>query len=616
MTPHTKNMIIAAVLSLAFIAVWDFFVFRPLMNRQQAQFEQQKREGKLPKLGAPEKPAATAAAPAAAQVKPRSAALAESPRIEIDTRSLKGSVALKGAKIDDVSLKNYHETVDKSSPIIVLLSPEGGPSPYWADWGYLSAETENAPALPTTETVWTADGARLTAGAPVTLTWDNGEGLKFIRKISVDDEYMFTIDDRIENTTAKPLTVFAYSRVTRVGHPPSSGYAALHEGYVGVIGDLGAQEIKYDKIEGELNATKTFKGVGGWVGFTDKYWGAVTAPEQSAMIEARYTMIGGAEKTYLAETVTEPRTIEPGATVSTNLNVFTGAKEVETIDAYMERPEPKGLWSICASLGIEICKAKPGIKGFDHLIDWGWFYFITRPMFRLIDFLYKFLGNFGLAVLAVTVIVKGAFFPIANASYRSMAKIRAIQPKLKELKEKYGDDKHKLNMEQMELYKKEKINPVGGCVPMLLQIPVFFSLYKVLVVTIEMRQAPFFGWIKDLSAPDPTNVFNLFGLIPFDPTHMAILGPYLNLGVWPLLMGVTMWLQMKMNPEPTDEIQKTMFSWMPIIFTFTMGGFASGLVIYWTWNNLLSITQQWYIMTRAGVKFELWDNLRKTFSRA
>ncbi|HYA80434.1 MAG TPA: membrane protein insertase YidC, partial [Methylocystis sp.] len=516
MTPHTKNMIIAALLSLAFIAVWDFFVFRPLMNKQQAQFEQQKREGKLPKLGAPEKPnAAPAATPAAAPLgKPRAAVLAESPRIEIETRSLKGSIALKGAKIDDVSLKNYHESVDKGSPIIVLLSPEGGPSPYWADGGYLSADADNPPALPTTETVWTADNTKLTAGKPVTLTWDNGQGLKFVRKISVDDEYMFSIDDKIENATQQPVTVYAFSRVTRVGHPPSAGYAALHEGYVGVIGDLGAQELKYDKIEGEPNAAKTFKGVGGWVGFTDKYWGAVAAPDQSAVIEARYSMIGGAEKTYQAETVSEPKTVEPGSTVSSSLHVFAGAKEVETIDAYMK---------------------DPGIKGFDHLIDWGWFYFITRPMFRLIDFLYKILGNFGLAVLAVTVIVKGAFFPIANASYKSMAKIRAVQPKLKELKEKYGDDKHKLNTEQMELYKREKINPVGGCVPMLLQIPVFFSLYKVLVVTIEMRQAPFFGWIKDLSAPDPTNVFNLFGLIPYDPTHMAILGPYLNLGVWPLL---------------------------------------------------------------------------------
>jgi YidC/Oxa1 family membrane protein insertase len=305
--------------------------------------------------------------------------------------------------------------------------------------------------------------------------------------------------------------------------------------------------------------------------------------------------MGGANKTYQADTVSEPKTIEPGASAETTTYVFAGAKEIDTLDAY---------------------KANPGLKRFDLLIDWGWFYFITRPMFRLIDFLYKLFGNFGVAILAVTVIVKLAFLPLANKSYQSIAKMKEIQPKIKELKEKFGDDKHAFNMAQMELYKREKVNPASGCLPVLLQIPVFFSLYKVLVVTIEMRHAPFFGWIRDLSAPDPTNIFNLFGLLPFDPTHIAFFGPYLALGVWPLVMGVTMWLQMKMNPEPTDEIQKTMFAWMPVMFTFTMGGFASGLVIYWSWNNLLSITQQGVIMKRAGVKFELWDNLRKTFGQA
>jgi YidC/Oxa1 family membrane protein insertase len=593
MNQHTRNMILAAALSLAFIGLWDYFYAFPQVERQRQQWTQQQHEAKLPKLGAPEM-ASAAAKPAVALT--RLAALAESPRIAIDTRAITGSIALKGARIDDVALKQYHETVDKSSPIIVLLSPEGGPEAYFADVGYLTAEIEQAPALPTTDTLWTADSDKLTASHPVTLTYDNKQGLLFKRKISIDDEYLFKIEDSVENTGERPVQIYSYTRVTRVGEPKSSGYAALHEGFIGVIGDEGgAQEVKYDKIEKEPHAMKTFKGVGGWVGFTDKYWGAVTAPDQAATIEARYSSVGGPVKTYQAETVSEPQTVAPGASTSTVAHVFAGAKEVSTIDAYKENP---------------------GLKRFDLLIDWGWFYFITRPMFRIIDFLFKILGNFGLAVLAVTVLVKLAFLPIANSSYKSLAKMRAIQPKIKELKEKYGDDKHKLNMEQMELYKREKINPLGGCIPMLLQIPVFFSLYKVLVVTIEMRQAPFYGWIKDLSAPDPTNVFNLFGLLPFDPSHAALLGPYLQLGVWPLLMGVTMWLQMKMNPEPTDEIQKMAFSWMPIMFTFTMGGFASGLVIYWTWNNLLSIIQQWIIMKRAGVKFELWDNLRKTFGMA
>jgi YidC/Oxa1 family membrane protein insertase len=591
MTENTKNMLLAAALSLIFIGLWDYFYAFPEMERQKQAQTNQQRMAKVPKLGAPDKTAPAAAKPVA---RTREAALALSPRVPLDSRSLSGSIALKGGRIDDVSLKNYRQTVDPTSPIIVLLSPEEGPEPYYAELGYLTGETENAPALPTTETLWTADSDKLTPGKPLTLTWDNGQGLVFKRVISVDDEYLFTVKESVENKSGKPVTLYNFSRISRIGHPPSAGYAALHEGFVGVIGDVG-QELTYDKIEKEPNAVKTFKGVGGWVGFTDKYWGAVVAPDQNAAIEARYASMGGATKTYQADTVTEPRTIEPGATAETTTYVFSGAKEVDTLDAY---------------------KANPGLKRFDLLIDWGWFYFITRPMFRLIDFLYRVLGNFGLAILAVTVIVKLAFLPLANKSYKSIAKMKEIQPKIKELKEKFGDDKHGFNMAQMELYKREKVNPASGCLPVLLQIPVFFSLYKVLVVTIEMRHAPFFGWIRDLSAPDPTNVFNLFGLLPFDPTHVAIFGPYLALGVWPLVMGVTMWLQMKMNPEPTDEIQKTMFAWMPVMFTFTMGSFASGLIIYWSWNNLLSIIQQGVIMKRAGVKFELWDNLRKTFGMA
>ncbi|CCJ08250.1 membrane protein insertase YidC [Methylocystis sp. SC2] len=593
MSENVKNMILAAALSLVFIGLWDYFYAFPEIDKQRRAQTQQERLAQVPKLGAPEQKTA-AAPPVKVAPKTRAEALALSPRIAIDTRSISGSIALKGGRIDDVSLKNYRETVDPSSPIITLLSPEDGPSPYYAELGYLTAETENAPVLPTTETLWTADADVLTTAKPVTLTWDNGRGLVFKRVISVDDEYLFTVKDSVENKAANPITLFNYARVSRVGHPPSAGYAALHEGFVGVVGDAG-QEVTYDKIEKEDNAVKIFKGVGGWVGLTDKYWAAVVAPDQNLPMEARYASMGGAVKTYQADTVSDQKTVEPGKSAEATTYVFAGAKVVDVLDAY---------------------KTSPGLKRFDLLIDWGWFYFITRPMFRLIDFLYKLLGNFGLAILAVTVIVKLAFLPLANKSYQSIAKMKAIQPRIKELKEKYGDDKHKFNMEQMELFKREKVNPASGCLPVIVQIPVFFSLYKVLVVTIEMRHAPFFGWIKDLSAPDPTNVFNLFGVLPFDPTHVAIFGPYLALGVWPLLMGVSMWLQMKMNPEPADEIQKTMFAWMPVIFTFTMGGFASGLLIYWTWNNLLSIVQQGVIMKRAGVKFEFWDNLRKTFQRA
>jgi YidC/Oxa1 family membrane protein insertase len=591
MNENTRNMLFAAAISMVFIGLWDYFYAFPEMERQKKTLAEQERVAKTVKLGAPENATAASAKPV---VQTREAALLLSPRVSIDTKSISGSIALKGGRIDDVSLKAYRQTVSLTSPIITLLSPEDGPEPYYAELGYLSAAVENAPILPTTETLWKADSDKLTSTHPVTLYWENGQGLLFKRVISIDEEYLFSITDSVENKSAKAVTLYSYSRVTRVGHPPSAGYAALHEGFIGVIGEKG-EELNYDKIEKEPSATKSFKGIGGWVGFTDKYWGTVVAPDQNAPMEARYVSMGGATKTYQADTVSEPKTLAPDATTSTTIHVFAGAKEVDTLDAY---------------------KANPGLRHFDLLIDWGWFYFITRPMFRLIDFLYHVLGNFGLAILAVTVVVKLAFLPLANKSYKSLAKMKEIQPKIKELKEKYGDDKHAFNMEQMELFKREKVNPASGCIPVLLQIPVFFSLYKVLVVTIEMRHAPFFGWIKDLSAPDPTNVFNLFGLLPFDPTHVAFFGPYLMLGVWPVLMGFSMWLQMKMNPEPADEMQKIMFNYMPLMFTFTMGGFASGLVIYWTWNNLLSIVQQGVIMSRAGVKFELWDNLRKTFQRA
>jgi YidC/Oxa1 family membrane protein insertase len=599
MKEYTKNLLTAAGLSLLFIAAWDYFYAFPQMDKQRQAYIEQQKTANLPKLGAPEKrQAAPGAALETAQTKivakTRAQALAESPRIEIDTPSVSGSLALKGARLDDLSLKNYRETVDPNSPIIVLLSPEDGPQPYFAEFGYLTTETEAAPVLPTTETLWTADKDKLTPAQPVTLTYDNGQGLVFHRKISVDDKYLFTIEDSVENKSDKPLTLYSFGRVSRIGRPPSAGYAALHEGFIGVVGDGGATEINYDKIEKEPHGVKTLKGTG-WIGFTDKYWGAVIAPDQNSAFEARFSSVGGNVKTYQADLVLEPLTIEAGKSVAqAPVHVFAGAKVVDTLDAYSKNP---------------------GIKRFDLLIDWGWFYFITRPMFRIIDSLFKILGNFGFAILAVTVLVKLAFLPLANKSYKSIAKMKEIQPKIKELKEKYAGDKHKMNMEQMELFKREKVNPMGGCLPVLLQIPVFFSLYKVLVVTIEMRQAPFIGWIKDLSAPDPTNLFNLFGLLPIDPTKVPIMGPYLLLGAWPLLMGVSMWLQMKMNPEPTDEVQRIAFSWMPVMFTFTMGSFASGLVIYWTWNNILSIAQQWVIMSRAGVKFELWDNLKNSFRR-
>jgi YidC/Oxa1 family membrane protein insertase len=386
-----------------------------------------------------------------------------------------------------------------------------------------------------------------------------------------------------------------YALVLRHGKPNVAGYSVLHEGFVGVIGDGGVQEVTYSAIDKDTGKTLTYKGDGGWLGFTDKYWGSAIIPSQTEPIEARFSARGTEQpEDYQADFVGPDQTVAPGASVETTTRVFAGAKEVGTIDKY---------------------ETTLGIKKFDLMIDWGWFYFITKPLFLVIDAIYKFVGNFGVAILIVTVLVKLAFFPLANRSYASMAKMKKIQPQIAALKDLYPDDKVKQQQEQMALFKREGVNPVAGCLPMVIQIPVFFALYKVIFITIEMRHAPFFGWIKDLSAPDPTNVFTLFGLVPWDPAALPVFGHFLHLGIWPLIMGVSMFFQMKMNPEPADPVQKSMFAWMPVIFTFMLGTFPAGLVIYWTWNNTLTIIQQYYIMRKAGVKVELWDNLTRMFAK-
>jgi len=401
------------------------------------------------------------------------------------------------------------------------------------------------------------------------------------------------VTDSVENTGAQSVSLRPYALILRRGKPQVSGYAVLHEGFVGVIGDSSVQEITYPNIEKETGRVRTLKGDGGWLGFTDKYWATAIIPDQSSPIEARFLASGAQpNEDYQTDLVGAAQPLAPGASVKAVTHLFAGAKEVATIDAYQ-----KAL----------------GIKKFDLMIDWGWFYFITKPMFKLIHLIHGYVGNFGVAILLVTVIVKGAFFPLANLSFRSMAKMKMIQPQIAALKTQYPDNPQAQQKAQMELFRKEGVNPVAGCLPMVFQIPVFFALYKVIFITIEMRQAPFFGWIHDLSAPDPTNVFTAFGLIPWDPTALPVVGHFLALGVWPLIMGVTMFLQMKMNPEPADPVQKQMFAYMPVIFTFMLGTFPAGLVIYWSWNNTLTVLQQSLIMKRAGGKIELFDNLKNMF---
>ena len=600
----TRNLFLAIALSVLVMAAWQYFYAGPLYQREhQAQMEANQANTAAPNEAQPTgaqtalPPGAPAAAtPPGAPIREApgtvSQVLAASPRIVIDTPSVGGSIDLKGGKIDDIILKDYHETVDPKSPNVRLFSPPGAPDAYWAETGFVSPAGAKTPGL---DAVWTADRQTLTPAQPVTLTWDNGAGLVFKRVVAVDDKYMFTIVDSVANSGSAPATVQPYALVLRHGRPTVGGYSVLHEGFVGVIGNGGVQEVTYANIEKAAGKVNSFKGDGGWLGFTDKYWGSAVIPAQTAPIEARFTASGTVQPVdYQADFLGKEQSVAPGASVETTTRVFAGAKEVSTIDNYA---------------------SKLGIKKFDLMIDWGWFYFITKPLFLLIDAIYHFVGNFGLAILIVTVMVKLAFFPLANRSYRSMAKMKKIQPQIAALKDLYPDDKVKQQQEQMALFKREGVNPVAGCLPMVIQIPVFFALYKVIFITIEMRHAPFFGWIRDLSAPDPTNIFTLFGLIPWNPTALPVFGHFLALGIWPLVMGVSMFFQMKMNPEPADPVQKQMFSWMPVIFTFMLGSFPAGLVIYWTWNNTLTVLQQYYIMTKAGVKVELWDNLFKLFPK-
>ncbi|MGA8157932.1 MAG: membrane protein insertase YidC, partial [Rhodoplanes sp.] len=550
--------------------------------------------GEAPTPGAAPSPStAPSPTPAASSLHSREAALAAGKRVAIDTPDIKGSIALKGARIDDVALTRYHETVNPNSLAIVLLSPSGTPHPFYAEFGWVSG-TGQTRALPGPDTMWRQEGSGpLTPTHPITLVYDNGQGLIFRRTISVDDKYLFTLKDEVTNKGTAPVTLYPYGLVSRHGTPKTLGYYILHEGLIGVLGADGLQEVTYKSID-EKKALN-FSVTDAWLGITDKYWAATLLPDVKTHVQARFSAGSvGNVKTYQADYLLDTVTVAPGATAAASGRLFAGAKEVSVVDNYDKTLH---------------------LNRFELLIDWGWFYFITKPMFMVIDFIFRWTHNFGVAILIVTVLVKILFFPLANKSYASMAKMKAVQPQMATIRERWPDDKVKQQQELMELYKREKINPVAGCLPMVIQIPVFFALYKVLFVTIEMRHAPFFGWIRDLSAPDPTNVFNLFGLLPFDPSLVPVIGSFLHIGAWPLIMGVTMWMQMKVNPAPPDPTQKMIFDWMPVIFTFMLAKFAAGLVIYWAWNNTLSVIQQSVIMRRHGVKIELWDNIKSVLPK-
>ncbi|PBC05447.1 membrane protein insertase YidC [Mesorhizobium sp. WSM3860] len=597
---NNRNFFITIALSVLILTLWQVFYMNPKMEqqREQARIEQQRVEAQQKEAQGTNPGAAGTPAPApgaiptapggeAVTVESRDQAVAASKRVKIDTPSLEGSINLTGARLDDLKLKHYTETVDKNSPEIQLLNPQALPTGYFAEIGFVG--TDKTGAVPSSDTVWSVEGnPTLTPSTPVTLTYTNDKGLTFKRTISVDNDYMFTVSDTVQNSGSAPVSLFNYGRVTRYDKPAVASTYVLHEGLIGVTGTEGLTEYKYAAIEKDKEV-KPSKSTDGWLGITDKYWAVTMVPTEKQPFQPRYGYFEDGRHRYQSDFLTDAINVDAGQSATVETEIFAGAKEVAKINAY---------------------EADRHIRQFNLLIDWGWFYFITKPMFWLIDTLYKFFGNFGLAILATTVIVKAIFFPLANKSYASMANMKKVQPKMLEIREKYADDKMKQQQAMMELYKTEKINPLAGCWPVALQIPVFFSLYKVLYITIEMRHAPFFGWVHDLAAPDPTSVFNLFGLLPFAPPAFLP-----HMGAWAVVMGITMFLQMRMNPAPPDPTQAAIFTWMPVLFTFMMGSFPAGLVIYWAWNNLLSILQQGVIMKRQGAKIELWDNLAALFRK-
>lgn len=605
---NNKNTMLAIALSVLVLIGWQFFYVAPKLEaeRKAAEIEATRQADAEAKKqmpiqsdgnGADELPSATVSSGTIAPTSgsdtagtiatSRETAIANSNRIAFENDHIIGSINLQAGRIDDLRFKDYHETIDKTSPLVTLLSPSETSQGYFAEFGFIgSAESGDVPG-PKTNWVASSNGD-LSPGNPVSLEWTNSKGITFQRTIKLDDTYLFTVDDEVVNGSGKSVSLSAYGRITRFGKPKTRKIFVLHEGMIGYFGDDGLQEVDYSDLEDDKQITgETASGYKtGWLGITDKYWATALVP--SSNFKPRFAYFSDGRVRFQSDFLGDPLSVAPGASAIVSHQLFAGAKKTEVVDAY----------------------EAAGINNFDLMIDWGWFYWITKPLFKLIHWLYLTIGNFGVAILVTTVLIKALLFPLANLSYASMAKMKKVQPEMAALKERAGDDRAKLQQDMMALYRKEKINPAAGCWPMLIQIPVFFALYKVIYVTIEMRHAPFFGWIQDLSAPDPTSVFNLFGLLPYDVPG------FLLIGVWPLVMGITMFLQMQMNPAPPDPTQAMIFKWMPVVFTFMLATFPAGLVIYWAWNNTLSIIQQGTIMKRQGVKIELWDNLRNLFNKS
>ena len=558
---ENKNVLIAIVLSSLVLIIWATLFQPPPVERKID-------EQQITKNQETESPSVDGNQEGIVNEITRDEIISSTKRIKIENQNIEGSISLQGAVIDDVVFKNYNKTLNGKDKM-VLLNPKNSSKEYFIETGW-AADGNEKTKLPLVNTIWKTVGNNvLTPNNPVILEWDNGEGLIFTKKIELDDKFLFKITQEIKNNSNKSFQFYPYAQINRKGKPEGRQIYILHEGFLGVFGEE-LKEENFDDIEKEKFTINTSKG---WLGITDKYWLTAIVPEKNSEFKAEF--VAKNEKYRANYIIKNPKILNPGGSISNEIKAFAAAKEVAVIDDYAE---------------------KLNIEKFDLAIDWGWFYFFTKPLFFVIDYFFKLTGNFGVAIVILTACIRIVFFPLANYSFRSMAKMKVLQPEMIRLKELHKNDKVKLQQEMMALYKKEKVNPISGCLPIVIQIPFFFAIYKMLYVTLEMRHQPFFGWIKDLSERDPTSIFNLFGLIPWDPPT------FLMIGIWPILMGLSMFIQQKLNPTPPDPIQAKIFMFFPIFLTIILAPFPAGLVVYWTVNNILTILQQWIIIRKTTVK--------------
>ena len=596
MDGQNKNLIFATVLSFFVILTW-FFLFPPEELPQNLESSKEissvnDDSGLLP-------PVINSATGLSTNLVIDSTENQTAPRIEIDTPKLKGSISLRGGKIDELSLKTYFETLEKKKNV-TLLSASNEDNAYYALFGWTpGSENLKYDQVPGPSTLWELEkGKKITVDSPIILKWDNKNGLIFRRKISIDKNFMFSIEQSIENKTSDSYRLQAYGIIARHGEPNVIGFFILHEGLVSMA-DGELTEVDYNDMPDfkflareRANSQITDVNKDGWIGFTDKYWMTALIPQPGKEFTSVAKYVPSAD-VYQTESRLKPINLEPGGIKIVSTQLFAGAKEWATIKDY----------------------ETSGVKGFLDSIDWGWFFFLTKPIFAVLYWLNSYIGNMGFSIIALTFLIKALLLPLAYKSYVSMAKMKNLQPEMEKIKEKAGDDKKKLQVEMMALYKKEKVNPAAGCLPILLQIPIFFSLYKVIFVTIELRHEAWIGWIKDLSAPDPSSILNLFGLLPWGTPEVGTIFALVSLGVLPILLGISMWLQQKLNPAPTDKTQAMIFAWMPWVFMFMLGSFASGLVIYWIANNVMTFAQQYAIMKSQGYTPDLFGNIKSSLTR-